>query len=297
VPDWNSEASNSGKKADSALRYLMHSEIYVAADLHSDFNASTHETVLHLNRISPATLVVQGMIADTVVAVGETAEIPQSVMDLVRALGEGNSGGTQQQPSVLSLLRSIVGVLIATGGMANTLISTKALAFSSAAIAYPTGEDRARVFFCTLGAGRFADESPEAVESFLRAWDSITGLAGIARAFSYPLRWFSNTLHKLVLSLPTVIGMSRTNPDDFRNFMAAFSLLDRPLARTQNGYLAIVPASTRKDDRIALLAGGKPPYIVRESGVQWEFVGSSYVHGIMHGEAWKEEECRHMLFI
>ncbi|KAH7377814.1 heterokaryon incompatibility protein-domain-containing protein [Pyrenochaeta sp. MPI-SDFR-AT-0127] len=89
----------------------------------------------------------------------------------------------------------------------------------------------------------------------------------------------------------------------------------RRVARTGNGYLGLVPDSSRVGDAVWLLQGAKVPFILRraegnksqkrtnggdsgsgdceEDGGQWEVMGESYVHGVMQGEVWnriKEEE-------
>ena len=56
---------------------------------------------------------------------------------------------------------------------------------------------------------------------------------------------------------------------------------------TKEGYMALVPTSTRRGDNIILLSGGLTPYVVRRKrkGI-WVFIGECYVHGLMHGEGW-----------
>ncbi|KAH7204647.1 heterokaryon incompatibility protein-domain-containing protein [Fusarium oxysporum] len=54
-------------------------------------------------------------------------------------------------------------------------------------------------------------------------------------------------------------------------------------------YLCLVPWPTRSGDRIALLQGGKTPYVLRKAGEKWKILGDCYVHGIMSGEAWSDE--------
>ena len=73
--------------------------------------------------------------------------------------------------------------------------------------------------------------------------------------------------------------------------------LYRRIARTSKGYLALAPAATEPGDRIALLAGGRAPLVVRSKGDDWQLVGSVYVHGIMNGEAWDASQCAVMTFV
>jgi hypothetical protein len=61
-----------------------------------------------------------------------------------------------------------------------------------------------------------------------------------------------------------------------------------PLCTTAKGYLAAVPFTAKVGDCIAVLAGGRVPFVLRPIGDHYRFVGPCYVHGIMHGEAFPE---------
>ena len=65
----------------------------------------------------------------------------------------------------------------------------------------------------------------------------------------------------------------------------------RRLARTVNGYLGLVPRETRAGDIIALLPGGRLPFVLRSRGGPWELIGPCYIHGVMYGEAFDESQC------
>lgn len=61
-----------------------------------------------------------------------------------------------------------------------------------------------------------------------------------------------------------------------------------PLCTTASGYIAAVPYTTEVGDYIAILAGGKFPFVLRPIGDHYCFIGPCYVHGIMNGEAFPE---------
>lgn len=74
--------------------------------------------------------------------------------------------------------------------------------------------------------------------------------------------------------------------------------LDRRLVKTSNDHLALVPDATEEGDVIAILAGGKVPYVLRPSQLEdsdggpcqlYTFIGDAYLYGIMDGEAWPED--------
>jgi hypothetical protein len=75
-------------------------------------------------------------------------------------------------------------------------------------------------------------------------------------------------------------------------------VLSRRLARTKSGYLCLVPKEARVGDHVTLLQGGCTPSVLRKCaasvtdvGLGFELVGETYVHGIMYGEAWKQDRC------
>jgi hypothetical protein len=61
-----------------------------------------------------------------------------------------------------------------------------------------------------------------------------------------------------------------------------------PLCTTAKGYLAAVPFTAKVGDCIAVLAGGRLPFVLRPTGNHYRLVGPCYVHGIMDGEAFPE---------
>ncbi|KAH6842018.1 HET domain-containing protein [Alternaria alternata] len=54
---------------------------------------------------------------------------------------------------------------------------------------------------------------------------------------------------------------------------------------TENGHMGIGPSASEIGDNVAVIPGGGVPYIIRRERDYWLFVGESYVHGVMSGEA------------
>jgi hypothetical protein len=53
------------------------------------------------------------------------------------------------------------------------------------------------------------------------------------------------------------------------------------------GFLGLGPAEVEPGDVVCILSGGNLPYVVRPlSQDEFTFLGPSYVHGIMNGEAY-----------
>ena len=71
---------------------------------------------------------------------------------------------------------------------------------------------------------------------------------------------------------------------------------NRRFARTSKGCFCLVPAATKKGDLVGVFCGASVPLVLSEYGEEWQLVGESYVHGIMHGEAYDENPCKTIRF-
>ena len=68
----------------------------------------------------------------------------------------------------------------------------------------------------------------------------------------------------------------------------------RRIFRTEGGYVGLAPCLADVGDKIAILKGGRVAYALRPVSTRWRLLGDAYVHGIMRGEAFKEERCGRM---
>lgn len=65
----------------------------------------------------------------------------------------------------------------------------------------------------------------------------------------------------------------------------------RKFVVTDSGFIGFAPATSGKGDVIALLYGGKTPFVLRTTSkssqmeARYNLIGDSYIDGIMHGEA------------
>ena len=66
----------------------------------------------------------------------------------------------------------------------------------------------------------------------------------------------------------------------------------RRMARTLAERLALVPEGSCVGDMIALCKGGSVPLVLRRHPDGFQLIGESYVHGVMNGEAFIEEQCK-----
>jgi hypothetical protein len=72
------------------------------------------------------------------------------------------------------------------------------------------------------------------------------------------------------------------------NRLPIFIRNNSPLCITSKGFLASVPYTTEVGDCIAVLAGGRVPFVLRRTADYYRLIGPCYVHGIMEGEAFPE---------
>jgi hypothetical protein len=129
----------------------------------------------------------------------------------------------------------------------------------------PTKEDVEVAWLRTISAGLFPAGTQS--ETFF------------ARA-RYPLyvRW---------LSTPNVsTAPPKEVVDEIFSFVPLWTR-GRKVFVTQMGFLGLGPAEVEPRDVVCILGGGNLPYVVRPLGQdEFTFLGPSYVHGIMNGEAY-----------
>ncbi|KAK2603117.1 hypothetical protein N8I77_009597 [Diaporthe amygdali] len=97
------------------------------------------------------------------------------------------------------------------------------------------------------------------------------------------------------LSARRLLG-SAAMTDIFELFPPVSNLINRRLARTDAGQLALCPKETAVNDKLVLLQGSDVPFMLRPIGNHWQIVGECYVHEVMDGSAWDESRCE-MLWI
>ena len=67
--------------------------------------------------------------------------------------------------------------------------------------------------------------------------------------------------------------------------LAVTRSINRSFITTKLGYMGLAPARSQIGDVVCVIKGGKVPFVLRESpGGLYQFVGETYVHGIMDGE-------------
>ncbi|RYP64543.1 hypothetical protein DL769_006620 [Monosporascus sp. CRB-8-3] len=115
----------------------------------------------------------------------------------------------------------------------------------------------------------------------------------LERLSSGECRMASGTVSQMIVDLLNEMATGG-DPESYAALARNFCL-SRAFVVTANRRLGIGPAGTREGDEIAVMFGGGVPYVLRkrEGDVGYLFVGESYIHGLMNGEAigaWKRGE-------
>ncbi|TID14357.1 HET-domain-containing protein [Venturia nashicola] len=90
----------------------------------------------------------------------------------------------------------------------------------------------------------------------------------------------------------------------YQNVPASFearlrAAIFRTFVQTEKEYMGLVSGKVERGDQIWLLKGSKVPVVLRKKDEksEYEVVGDAYVHGVMYGEAFDEEQCEQIVLI
>lgn len=88
------------------------------------------------------------------------------------------------------------------------------------------------------------------------------------------------------LTTPSIEEQSGVDCHAHKSYMACLrdTLAGWRFVVTKRGYIGVVPGLSRAGDVIAIMKGGRVPFVVRGSEERWRLIGECYVHGIMKGE-------------
>jgi hypothetical protein len=182
----------------------------------------------------------------------------------------------------------------------------------------PTGETYFDAFCRTLAAGttpkgaeagtRIAYEASESRQRFLRfitnvglgssLWIYIL-VVSIERFLRFAFRYQNPEwkLRSMVGSMGKRKGarlIGEIEEDD----------ISQEKSKRMVGYLGLVPALTKLGDEVMLCEGVKTPLVLRRKELRdekkrtvYEFIGDTYVHGVMEGEQWDQAKCEDLYII
>lgn len=140
-------------------------------------------------------------------------------------------------------------------------------------------------YWQTVCAGTYKDGNEEATRAHFQEWsDSLN-----------PVREYVEKHPKYPEEQPGKVFMLylKSSWDSYSDFWPYITCAQhRRLGWAEDGQLCLLPAEAQVGDSIILACGGRAPLIVRarEDGSA-EFIGEAYVHGVMDGEAFRQNMC------
>ncbi|KAH8594896.1 heterokaryon incompatibility protein-domain-containing protein [Bisporella sp. PMI_857] len=164
---------------------------------------------------------------------------------------------------------------------------------------YVTGEKMLDCYWQTLSGGFLPGGYRLAREEFYThhaMTHTVRFLATLGRLvpFLWSKPWFKILLVAVAVTTMKIRGYNIQELGGFKENTASSHL--RRIMRTQKGYIGLVPRQAQQGDCIGLFKGGKLPLVVRQNGHLWQLIGEAYIHGVMKGEIFEEQECEMMWF-
>ena len=176
-------------------------------------------------------------------------------------------------------------------------------AIPSTKSAYVTGEHLEDVYWQTLIVGEDGTASQTSDASSTKGsyfqYRQQIHFDGYLRCLPSPIFEFSLMifviltlifrLGRILLGLPQPTVSSEISNSKIMMDMC----IGRKLIKTRVGLLGLAGASVAEGDEIVICKGGQTPMIVRRNrdSDTFEFLGDCYVHGVMYGEAFRNEDC------
>ncbi|KAE9373094.1 HET-domain-containing protein [Stipitochalara longipes BDJ] len=135
---------------------------------------------------------------------------------------------------------------------------------------HPTGEPTARVLGIMLSDHKKKYDS-DAIEDCEQSFQEFYSIVMSGKALHDIERDISKARND-------VLTYSRT----FLHFL--------PLCISKKSYLSLVPRKTKIRDKVAILSGGRLPFILKPVRNHFKLIKACYMHGYMKGEAWPKNE-------
>ncbi|KAI0112511.1 HET-domain-containing protein [Nemania sp. FL0031] len=149
--------------------------------------------------------------------------------------------------------------------------------FLGTELEYPTGEEKSSVAARILEADQ--QQQPGDITSF---WEETHSRDLLFEAEPSAL---SPDTHPLAESM----RLHRLeDPRGYANMCRAVA--GRRLAITDQAYIGLVPDTAKEGDKICILQGFNVPFILRQIEKRYKLLGDAYVHGIMLGELFAQNE-------
>ena len=165
---------------------------------------------------------------------------------------------------------------------------------------YKSGCSREEAFIVTLCTGSVPNDSEADLDDLaaaLRKWLAAWKKSRRWNDFGQSL-WGSKAAKESAGIILQVVASVLRSQEHQALAQALAPTFRRRIARTDRGYFALVPDDSKIGDKIAIMKGGNLPLVLRRAGSRgMKLVGESYVHGIMHGEAWDDRKCERIRLV
>jgi hypothetical protein len=279
VPDWSDTSTHPSQ--------LETSDIADGGDLFTErFYASGKANICRPVLKDESTLCIVGHNVDGVCELGRALTFSITDTDL-QALKQAFAETSSFQRFV-ELIGKVTKAASVIRKMLDVFLEWEAIAHADQEGTYPTGEDHLTVYWRTLCTNITPNGPEKAAAAFQRWRRRFRG----ARVLNIFRRNSESPLWDWLVPLSATLFGKNSNEREFGETLTRTFF--RRLVRTNDGYLGLVPKETQVGDRIALLKGGRTPFIVRTRGTAWELIGECYIHGIMRGEKFGESLCAEM---
>jgi len=161
---------------------------------------------------------------------------------------------------------------------------------------YLTGEDMLDAYWKAFLGGHTVRKDDEGWAEERARWEQLV------QEYREPCKY---QLHRSKFTYGVALGLSLVTksvmgafgiygshqwPADLRSPKASHTM-NRRMFTTRDGYIGLGPKELHPGDRIALLSGGRLPFVLRPDGSAYQLIGDCYIHGMMSGERYDAGKC------
>jgi hypothetical protein len=163
--------------------------------------------------------------------------------------------------------------------------------------AYITNEPMLEVFSKTFVSRCAVQNADEWVED-RKQWEDLVGRSlGPSGFLDRSGVWIAYYLASMGFKNPRDAILRTARRDlSWEPFLRTYGY-GRSMFTTKDTYIGLGPKKLRTGDCLALLEGGKVPYVLRQHGQTFKFVGECYIHGVILGERLDTTRCKRIWLI
>ncbi|CAK46256.1 hypothetical protein M747DRAFT_317364 [Aspergillus niger ATCC 13496] len=190
-----------------------------------------------------------------------------------------------ENQAVLEVAGSIIDTIVKVGSRPSTI--DKAMEYMSEVLEFI---DSSKSDFPN-------DDEMEDLEFTIPIGDAAHGPWGDRQGLKRSFQLLGQTLNRTKApQSPVLVNVDTLREDLWLYCLTAVQFSERfgsaVVCQTARGYLGLVPAGAKAGDSLALISGGKVPFCLRHELEDYQVVGEAYIHGVMHGEAFKPEDVK-----